>query len=312
MVIAAARQLAARSGPEGEWMFQHLTGMGLFVRGRYRQALAKFDFVTKEAPGGWVAANARIFGCHSCNLIGRYRELAQRGPRMLRQVEERGDLYTAVSLRTTTMAQIAITNDDPDEGRRHVREAMSHWSKSGFYVQHFYAMIAETDIELYAGDGARARARFERDARALRKSLMLHSAFARGMAAYLQGRCAIASIEAAPAARGARIAEARRIARRLEKDTATWAPTYAAIIHAGADNADGNPESAATRLREAVRHAEAADLDPQAWGARYQLGRLLGGDEGRELVAQAEQSMRDEGVRSPERIAGFAVPGRWG
>jgi hypothetical protein len=188
---------------------------------------------------------------------------------------------------------------------------MSHWPQGGFSVQHWYAMTAETDIELYVGDGPRARARFEREARALRRSLLLYAANARGMTAYLQGRCAIASIEAAPAARGARVAEARRIARRFDKDTATWAPTYAAILHAGADNADGDPDSAATWLREAVRRAEAIGLGPQAWAARFQLGRLLGGDEGRELVAQAERSMRDEGVRSPERMAAWAVPGRW-
>jgi hypothetical protein len=131
------------------------------------------------------------------------------------------------------------------------------------------------------------------------------------MTAYLKGCCAIASIEAVPAARKERVAEARRIARAFGTRTSGWRATYAAVIHGVADNAAGDTVSAAARLREAIRHAEASDLAPQAWSAQYQLGKLIGGGEGRMLVAQAEGLMRDEGVRSPERIAGWLVPGRW-
>ena len=48
-----------------------------------------------------------------------------------------------------------------------------------------------------------------------------------------------------------------------------------------------------------------------ARAARYQLGQLLGGDEGAVLVAEAEHAMKAEGVRAPARMAGFLLPGRW-
>jgi hypothetical protein len=107
------------------------------------------------------------------------------------------------------------------------------------------------------------------------------------------------------------VAEARRVAKRLEKENFVWVPAYVAMIRAGADNAAGDRDSALAQLREALRHAEAADLGPQAWAVRYQLGKLLGGDEGRGLVAEAERLMGDEGVRSPERTAARYVPGKW-
>jgi hypothetical protein len=310
-VIEAARQVAAQIGPDGETQFEQAIGIGHYMRGRYREALEKFDFVARVAPGGWAVANARLFACYSCYFAGKYREVARRGPRLLRQVEERGDLYTMVSLRATIMVDIAITNDDPEEARRHVSEAMARWTQSGFHAQHWYAMWSETVIELYAGDGARARARLERDARALRRSLLLRAGMINGLTTYLQGCCAIASIEAEPEARRERVAEARHVARRFDKDTGAWGPTFAAIMRASADNASGDRTSAAAGLRDAMRHADAAGLDAQGWAARYQLGKLLGGDEGRELVAQAERSMHDEGVRSPERTAGWLVPGKW-
>ena len=37
--------------------------------------------------------------------------------------------------------------------------------------------------------------------------------------------------------------------------------------------------------------------------SRHELGKLVGGDEGAELVRQAEEDMGSLGVRSPERYA---------
>ena len=48
-----------------------------------------------------------------------------------------------------------------------------------------------------------------------------------------------------------------------------------------------------------------------ATAARHQLGTLLGGDEGAQLVARAEEAMRAQGVRVPRRFAATLVPGRW-
>jgi hypothetical protein len=39
-----------------------------------------------------------------------------------------------------------------------------------------------------------------------------------------------------------------------------------------------------------------------AAGARWELGRILGGDEGAKLVSDAEAAMRAEGIRSPARM----------
>jgi hypothetical protein len=43
--------------------------------------------------------------------------------------------------------------------------------------------------------------------------------------------------------------------------------------------------------------------------ARHRLGTLMGGDEGQRLRAQAEDEMKAEGVRAPERYAKSYVPG---
>jgi hypothetical protein len=132
-----------------------------------------------------------------------------------------------------------------------------------------------------------------------------------GLTEYLRGCAVVVAIENVPADRRARVDQARRIARELGKKQAVWAPTYSAIVRAGAENAAGDRASAVTWLREAERHAVEAELEGQASAVRYQLGKALGGVEGRELVERAERELRAEGVRSPERMATFHVPGRW-
>jgi hypothetical protein len=153
----------------------------------------------------------------------------------------------------------------------------------------------------------------DRDAQALKKSFLLRARQPWGLVAYMRGCCTIASIESDSAVRSERIAEVRRLARRLDEEKGTsWGPTYAALLHASADNAAGKRDSAVAWLRRGLRQAEEAELGPHAWAARYQLGKALGGDEGREHVAQAEQALREEGVRVPERMVALYLPGRWG
>ena len=164
-------------------------GLSLYMRGRFREALEALDSslatvgqnrIQNSAAGG----NVRLFAVFACFFTGRLREEARRAALLLREVENRGDFYTAVCLRSTVMVDICLAADDPDGARRHLREAMARWTKSGFNVQHWYAMLSETNIELYVGDGARALARLERDAPALKKSFLLHSRFIEGFTAY--------------------------------------------------------------------------------------------------------------------------------
>jgi tetratricopeptide (TPR) repeat protein len=310
-MVKAAAALAAQVGPEVESYLDQTSGLALYMRGHYGEALEKLDRVSRVAPGGWGTANARLFAIFCCFFVGKHHEVARRGPRLLREVEERGDLYTAVSLRTTIMVDIAIAADDPAEAERHVKDAMSRWTQSGFHAQHWYAMWSEALIALYRGDVVGARATLERDAPRLRRSFLLRAQMVRGLTAYLRGCCAIASIEAEPGLRAQRVGEAHRIARQLGRETAAWGPTFAAVIRAAAENASGDKERAITSLREALRRAQEAHLGPQAWATQYQLGRALGGDEGREHETQADRSMREQGIVSPERTADLLLPGRW-
>ena len=101
------------------------------------------------------------------------------------------------------------------------------------------------------------------------------------------------------------------MAARLRGENIAWGQAFAAILNAAAANADGDLSSAVAWLRDALRHAEEADLASHASAVRYHLGLAVGGDEGRESASLAHRTMRDEGIRSPQRLAALFVPGRW-
>jgi hypothetical protein len=90
------------------------------------------------------------------------------------------------------------------------------------------------------------------------------------------------------------------------------ASPLASLVLAAAANAEGDTATATTALRAAIERADAADMGLHAAVARYQLGWLLGGDEGAELRRQGERAMTSEGVRAPARMARMILPGRWG
>jgi hypothetical protein len=244
--------------------------------------------------------------------LGEYRELSQRHARYLADAERRGDLYASVQLRVGSTAGVWLAADRPEDARQNAQQAIAQWPSTRYVLQHWQLMVGEAETELYMGNGAAAYARVERDAAPLKKSLLLHTQVLYGKTLFLRGRCAIASLDADPALRGARLAETRKLAHKLERAGMPWMMPLAAILAAAAANAEGNRSSAAEWLRTATERADAADMSGHANAARHQLGLLLGGEEGQELIKRAHEAMAAQGVQAPARFASMLVPGRWG
>ncbi len=64
-------------------------------------------------------------------------------------------------------------------------------------------------------------------------------------------------------------------------------------------------------LERAEAGFEAADMALHAACARRRLGQVIGGDEGRTLIAAANEWMRGQEIKNPERMAAMIAPGRW-
>jgi hypothetical protein len=228
---------------------------------------------------------------------------------MLAQAEQRGDRYTAVNLRTSAAITTALAEDDPETARRHRTEALAQWPRERFFVQHWQALMAMgPDVDLYVGDPAAAYESFQRHWPALRKSFLLHSGFIRTHTWLVAARYAVASIEVCRERRRARIAEAWRMVRRLERETDPFPRTVAPMSRGIVANADGDREGAVAALRDGIERAEQAGMRLFAATARLRLAQLLVDDA---LLARARSEMTASGVRNPDRWASVHFPGRW-
>jgi tetratricopeptide (TPR) repeat protein len=287
-------------------------GRGLFNRGFWRQARETIDEVCANLPNrraGWHP-QAMVYAVYSLLVLGDFAEVRRRYGRMLADAEQRGDLLTIVRLQTSPAVLLSLAADDPEAARRHNRGAL--WTQSEFSTSHWQAMRSDAEIALYMGEGETAYRLLAHDERALKESLGLKVQTVRALTAFVRGRAAIASIREVPAHRAARIAEARRLARQLDRERMTWTAPLATMLTATVANATGDHQGAISGLRRAAHLAHAADMSLYAAAALYQLGVALGGDEGKALVQKGEAAMTAQDIRAPARFAAMLLPGPWG
>jgi serine/threonine protein kinase len=313
-VHALLQRLVERGGSAEELAFSRGTyGVGLYMRGRWREAMETIDAAYANLPSqqAGMQAQAAVYALYCLASLGQLAELGRRTARVRTDAEQRGDLFTLVMLKVSHPMILKLSEDDPETARAGIREAKDQWSHGKFLIQDWQIMRSEAEIELYLGDGAAAYDRVKRDERPLERSLLLSLQLLRIFTAYSVGRAAIASLNTAGELWSDRIAEANERAAALRGEQMPWADTYAAILTACAKNAEGRRDATLLALREAIACAEATDMMLHSAAARHQLGLLLGGVEGAHELRRAEEAMRAQGVRVPSKFAKLFVPGRW-
>ena len=256
----------------------------------------------------WELDTARIFGLWSLFYLGRIDIMRDRCRRVFAEARERGDRYLLATPGPFVGTVALLADDDVEAARESAREALGRWSQRGFHIQHLNFYYGNLYADLYEGNPSRAWGRIAETSTPLSSSLLLRIQQVRIDVLQHGGRCAVAAAAMAPDP-GPLLRSAERYARRLDRERVSWSVALARIIRAGSASVKGDPETAALLLSRAVDACESADLAMFASAARRQLGRLLGGDEGRDLVARAETSMHDQAIRNPARFAACLAPG---
>ncbi len=313
-LLVAIRQLNERVGTsEAQRYVTHVRGLTCFQRGQWAEAHSLLRREADTLPYGHPGMSVmRLYLLFTDYYLGDLGASLKRSRKLLAQAEERGDLYTAVNLRSTSVAAAHLADDDVEAARTSVRSALAQWPQTGFSVQHWHEMLYDAYIDLYAGEGHAAYDRFTRDWPLVKKSLLLHGAAVRIPGLYLRAALTIASITKSPALGAERVAEARRYTALLEKETEPFAGVLVALAHATSNNASGDRQGAIAQLRAAEERARKTDTLIYVSPIRYRLGQVLGGDEGARLVAEAGAELGKQGIRNPARWVAMHVPGAWG
>jgi hypothetical protein len=176
-----------------------------------------------------------------------------------------------------------------------------------WHIQHYFIWLAALQLELYEG-----RPCFERAVSfwaGLERSFLLRIAVVHVEAFHAHARAALAEARTAKHKAAALVSLARADALRFARDRARYAAPMANLILAGADAVEGKTEAGLLHLEKAIAEFTVVEMDLFAAVSRRRKGELLGGDEGRALVVQADGFMRGQGIAKPEQITSLLAPG---
>jgi hypothetical protein len=243
-------------------------------------------------------------------FLGDLDEIGRRLPACLKEAEDLGALYNLTSLRTLALPRLLLAQDRPWEARRESADAVSRWSKRhGWTAQHCCDMYTRAHSALYAGDGPMAFAEVEGSFEEVDRSLLLRVEAVRIDCLYLRGSSAVAA--AYPTNDGARLLKiAEKDARALGREERPYAHAFSRALHAAVALDRGQLDRAAALYGEAASQFDALQMALHAAAMRRRRGEIVLGDEGRDLIEDADRRMGERGVMRPDRLAAMLAPVR--
>jgi Cdc6-like AAA superfamily ATPase len=303
-LLEEARVLAERLRlPHPVGLCRMIGGISSFCFGKWRDSLKLTDesieILRNQCTGvSWEVASAHLAALWSLFYLGELNELARRVPLLLREAQEHGDLYAVTNLRGCLYPLVLLAADDPETARRELAEGMSAWSQSGFTFQHYNALVAGAQIELYAGDAAAGQRLIDQSWKPLEKSLLLMMQQSRLEAWHLRGRVALLA--------GGRDAEAVAHGKRVTKEAVAWATPLGRLLEAAVAYRKGDGPRALGLLERAAAELEATETRLYAQAARRRIGQL---SNHKEVIFAADTWMSEHGVRDPRRMTAMLAPG---
>ena len=315
--LTMASGLAETCGnPHAVALVNLVDGMGAFLSGKWARArttLEGAEALLRERCSGvaWELATARLMGCASMYFLGEIRELSQRLPVLLQNAHARGDLYeSTLEIRVAHILRLAC--DEPDGANADLSAAVGRWPQSGFYMQHWWAMIAGVEIAMYRGDAAGAWSLVQSQWGALQRSLLMRAQYIRIESLFHRARAALALAAVSLKRKKGLLRAALADAAAIESQNASWAAPVGASIRAGAADLAGQPDQALHHFESAEAGFRGVDMHLFAAAARRRRGFLIGGEEGRALVSEADAWIHAQDIRNPERMTAMLAPGKAG
>ena len=315
-LVVRAGELAKQTGdPHALGLAAGAAGYEAYHQGRWKAARALLEhaekFFREHCSGvGWELASILTFWTGAASFLGDLAAVSERIPPLLDEGERRGDRFLTTNLRLGHASILWLADDDPDGGRRDAADAIASWSQRGFHVQHYYALLARMQCDLYAGDGAGALRRIDRAWNELDRSLLLRLQRLHIEALHLRGRCALAAArDAQPSARKPLLRRVARDAAQIEGEKMPWGNALAALLRAGIAKLEGDDEKTLARLRSAKGLLGATDLSLHAAAAEWLEGAALEGAEGVRLQRAAVATFAKAEVANARRMIALLAPG---
>jgi hypothetical protein len=286
-------------------------GTVAFLAGRWRDSLSGCETAERMfrddcVGAAWEIGTANHMALSCLWHMGRIRELRPRLTRALDEADGRGDLYTATELRTALHPIVCLMDDREATARDVLARSQVGLAAREITMQHWQHLQSSALVELYAGAPARAVELIAQRLPAIRRAFLLRIYVVRAFTAYVRMTAWLGALaDGAPEP-----ARLRASIRRARTDLGADLVSRSAppLIDAGLAVLRGDLDAAVIHYRAAAAGFEAGDMMMTAWVARWRLGELLGGDDGRALIDQAAAALRAEGIVRPDRVVAMLAP----
>ncbi len=293
-----------------------VAGIAANLEGRWKAArdlTRSAGTVLRERCRGvaWEIDNSNYYSLLALAYLGEFRELQEALPALLKEAEDRGDLFAATNMRTRLSYLARLAQDEPRQAREELRRAIEAFSPRGYVLQHWYELSGQVETLLYEGAAGGAREHLLARWPALEESLFLRFQSVRINSLHLRARTAIAAAAAESAGNERLLSDAARDVRRIEREDMPWGNALARLLSAGVASVRGSPAEAVAHLASAEKMLDAADMALYAEVSRFRRGALTAGDAGRALAASAAEAIRAQGIRDSDRMADVWAPGLW-
>jgi len=315
-LVELAESIAASTAddPVHRALIYQSRGFIAFETGRFREGLEHCsaaeqtyrDHCTGKA---LEVSTAQFFLLSSLLLMGDFGELDRLTHPWLAAMQERGDYYQATNIRTLILPAVYLRRADPQAALAETEAALADWGEQGFHNPTLNALVMKVMAHLYTGEARSALSLIHKYESGYRGSLLKHVQIIRSWWTISRGMSSVAVAALGEADAAACLKTARRDARSLRREKATWCVGLSHLLAAGIANVEGDKEKAVEQLRAAAALLDEADMALHAAAARYRLGHLLGGDEGAELIALAVDSMAALGFTDYPRSVSSLAPG---
>jgi len=318
-IVNEGREVARRiEDPFALGMAEFSSGIAEYwAAGNWKNADARFmqavEIFTSRCTGVsiWLSF-ARGFGLLNLYYLGRMRELSRKHPILLKDARERRDLSAEFLIGESESHNVFyLAADEVERAREEVKAVFVPTGRENPFFN-WHGLAHNVDRELYAGNFHDIRKNLSSLWSAVSHSQAFRIPLTQSLSLLVYGRGLVgAALSADGRERADLLKLAERSARRLKRLPMSFSRPGSEIIRAGAATQSGDASAALSLVTAAVHGFEAADMSLHAAVCRRRRGELLGGDEGKALIQQANSKMAGECIKNPDRWANMIAPGKW-
>jgi hypothetical protein len=267
---------------------------------------AESDRILRENCTGvsWERSFAASVGYGSMQFTGGLAVIEAEAPLRAREAADNDDEHSK-QLMLLSIRLIHLMKDEPEQALALIMQQMSTLPPD-YTAARQWVMMTLAESLIYSGQGAAALEHVNRAWPAFQRSYLRRMPFFEADARCTRARSALAAADGSSDPRLLELAasEIRRV-RSLQTPSTT---ARARLIEAELSARRGRHIAARYLLEEAERNFRALGMSLYATYARHARGQLQGGDDGHALRAEAEASLRAEGIVNPARWAAAFAP----